>query len=65
MLQGQPETVHYHFWRWNRAGVVGFIRDQLRRQIRTGQGRCPWPVTLIVDSQSLKGADTVSKVQGG
>ncbi|MEV7192033.1 transposase [Streptomyces sp. NPDC093510] len=38
--------------------MVAFLRDQLRRQIRTGQGRCPWPVTLIVDSQSVKGAET-------
>ncbi|WP_079408290.1 IS5 family transposase [Streptomyces sp. 3211] len=59
------QTVYYHFWRWMRAGVVGFIRDQLRCQLRTGQGRCPWPVTLIIDSQSVKGADTVSKATRG
>ncbi|MEU9256339.1 IS5 family transposase [Streptomyces sp. NPDC048270] len=59
------QTVYYHFARWHRAGVVAFLRDQLRRQIRTGQGRCPWPVTLIVDSQSVKGADTVSKTTRG
>jgi transposase len=55
------QTVYYHFACWIQAGVVGFIRDQLRCQVRTGQGRCPWPVTLIIDSQSVKGADTVSK----
>ena len=48
------ETVYGFFWRWNRAGIVTYIRDQLRRRIRTGKGRYPHPVTLIVDSQSVK-----------
>lgn len=59
------ETVYGFFWRWNRAGVVTSIRDQLRRRIRTGKGRCPHPVILIVDSQSVKGASTVGKDSRG
>src|SRR3954451_585332 len=59
------ETVYGFFWRWNRAGVVTYIRDQLRRRIRTGKGRCPHPVTLIVDSQSVKGASTVGRNSRG
>ncbi|GAB2899402.1 hypothetical protein GCM10027074_77620 [Streptomyces deserti] len=55
------ETVYGFFWRWNRAGIITYIRDQLRRRIRTGKGRCPHPVTLIVDSQSVKGASTVGR----
>lgn len=55
------QTVYGIFWWWNRAGVVAFIRDQLRRRIHTGKGRCPFPVTLIVDSQSVKAASTVGK----
>jgi transposase len=55
------ETVYGFFWQWTRAGVVTYIRDQLRRRTRTGKGRCPHPVTLIVDSQSIKGASTVGK----
>ncbi|WP_392972884.1 transposase [Streptomyces sp. LN245] len=47
------------------AGVVTSIRDQLRRRIRTGRGRCPHPVTLIVDSQSVKGASTVGRNSRG
>lgn len=53
------------FRRWARAGVVAYIRDQLRRRIRTGIGRCPYPVTLIVDSQSVKAAETVSRTTRG
>ncbi|MGW7441721.1 IS5 family transposase [Streptomyces sp. NPDC054849] len=55
------ETVYGFFTRWNRAGHVTYIRDQLRRRIRTDLGRCPHPVTLIVDSQSVKAAHTVSQ----
>ncbi|MGW4985561.1 hypothetical protein [Streptomyces mirabilis] len=54
-------TVYGPFWRWNRAGVITYIRDQLRRRIRTGKGRCPHPVTLIVGSRSVKGTSTGSR----
>ncbi|WP_189938857.1 transposase [Streptomyces sulfonofaciens] len=46
-------------------GVVAWIRDQLRRRIRTNLSRCPYPVTLIMDSQSVKGASTVSRATRG
>lgn len=59
------ETIYGFFRRWNQAGVVAWIRDQLRRRIRTNLGRCPYPVTLIVDSQSVKAADTVGKASRG
>lgn len=59
------ETVYGFFRRWNRAGVVTWIRDQLRRRIRTNLGRCPHPVTMIVDSQSVKGAETVGQATRG
>ncbi len=59
------ETVYAIFRRWNQAGVVAWIRDQLRRQIRTGKGRCPYPVTLIIDSQSVKAASTVGQASRG
>lgn len=45
--------------------MVTYIRDQLRRRLRTGLGRCPYPVTLIIDSQSVKGASTVSRATRG
>ncbi|WP_353938344.1 IS5 family transposase [Streptomyces ficellus] len=59
------QTVYGFFWRWNRAGMVAFIHDQLRRRIRTDKGRCSFPVTLIVDSQSVKAASTVGKDSRG
>lgn len=42
-----------------------WIRDQLRRRIRTDLGRWPFPVTLIIDSQSVKAAETVSRATRG
>jgi hypothetical protein len=45
--------------------VVTFIRDQLRRRLHTGLARWPYPVTLIVGSQSVKGASTVSQATRG
>ncbi len=45
--------------------MITFIRDQLRCRIRTDQGRCPYPVTLIIDSQSVKAASTVGKATRG
>ncbi|MEV5598959.1 IS5 family transposase [Streptomyces sp. NPDC052496] len=59
------ETIYGFFRRWHRDGTLAYIRDQLRRRIRTALGRCPYPVTLIVDSQSVKAADTVSRATRG
>lgn len=58
-------TVYGHFVRWARQGVVNEIRDQLRRAIRLRKGRCPAAVTLIIDSQSVRGSETVSKATRG
>ncbi|WP_319599930.1 IS5 family transposase [Streptomyces sp. ID01-9D] len=59
------ETVYGFYWRWNRAGAILFIRDQLRRAIRAAKGRCPFPVTVIIDSQSVKAASTVGQDSRG
>ena len=58
-------TVYNHFAKWAAAGVVELIRDQLRRQIRLRSGKCAKPVAVIVDSQSVKAAETVSKADRG
>jgi transposase len=54
-----------YFARWAKAGVLRHILDQLRRRLRLHRRRCPWPVRVIVDSQSVKGAETVSKTTRG
>src|SRR4051812_3487561 len=55
------KTVYGFFARWAAASVLERIRDQLRRRIRVAAGRCPRPVTAIIDSQSVKAAETVSR----
>jgi transposase len=58
-------TVFGYFARWAKAGVLRHILDRLRRRLRLDRRRCPWPVRVIVDSQSVKGAETVSKATRG
>ncbi|GAB1646729.1 IS5 family transposase [Krasilnikovia sp. MM14-A1259] len=59
------QTVYGFFARWARTGVIGVLRDQLRRMIRVRAGRCPLPVTAIIDSQSIKAAETVGRASRG
>ncbi|MDQ0946028.1 transposase [Streptomyces sp. V1I1] len=58
-------TVFGYFARWAKADVLKRILDQLRRRLRLRRRRCPWPVRVIVDSQSVKGAETVSNATRG
>ena len=51
--------------RWAAAGVIGQIRDQLRKRIRREMGRAPGAVATVIDSQSVKAADTVGKASRG
>lgn len=51
--------------RWAAAGVIGQIRDQLRKRIRREMGRAPGAVATVIDSQSIKAAETVGKDSPG
>lgn len=54
-----------YFARWAKAGVLKRILDQLRRRLRLRSSRCPWPVRVIIDAQSVKGAATISNATRG
>jgi len=60
-------TVYGYFAQWRDDGTVDLIHDTLREQLRTktkkrsGEPRDAEPSAGIVDSQSLRGADTVGK----
>jgi hypothetical protein len=41
------------------------IHDALRDLVRVHEGRCPRPTAAIIDSQSLRGADTVPATTRG
>ncbi|QOC89640.1 IS5 family transposase [Micromonospora craniellae] len=53
------QTVYSHFQRWNRRGVTDRILTELREQVRLAHDRQPQPTAGIIDSQSVRAADTV------
>lgn len=55
------ETVFWYFRRWGQDGTVDRVHDALRDRVRDAAGRDPMASAGIVDSQSVKGADTVGK----
>ena len=55
------ETGYGYFRDWRKDGTLDRVHDALREQVRTKhEGRQADPSAGIVDSQSVKGADTVS-----
>lgn len=60
------ETVYGYFARWRDDGTLDALHDALREQVRRKrEGRKPAPSAGIVDSQSVKGADTVPAATRG
>jgi transposase len=59
------QTVYWYFVRWEEQQVTDQIMRQLRRRVRAVKGRSEQPSAGIVDSQSVKGADTVPKGSRG
>ena len=58
-------TVYAIFVRWVRAGAWQRIHDALRDRIRVRAGRSPLPSAAIIDSQTIRGADTVHRSSRG
>ncbi|WP_072691766.1 IS5 family transposase [Rhodococcus marinonascens] len=58
-------TVYAIFVRWVRAGVWQHIHDALRDRVRVRGARRPLPSAAIIDSQSVRGADTVPRSSRG
>jgi transposase len=59
------QTVYWYFTRWEEAGVTEKLLATLRIKARVQQGRQPEPSAGIIDSQSVKGADTVGRDSRG
>jgi len=55
------QTVYWYFKAWNADGTTDRIHDALRDRVRDADGRDPMASAGIVDSQSVKGADTLGK----
>jgi putative transposase len=58
-------TVYGYFRTWNRDGTLNLLHNGLREQVRTVEGRNRDPTAAIVDSQSLRGAETVGHASRG
>jgi transposase len=59
------EAVYAFFQRWSQRGLPQRLVERLRDRLRTGVGRDVQPTAAIVDSQSVKGADTVGAATRG
>jgi len=59
------QTVYWYFHRFNERGVTERLVDELREQVRIAQDRNPQPSAGLIDSQSVKAADTVSRDSRG
>ena len=59
------QTVYGLFRRWAKAGAWQQIHDALRDLVRVHEGRDPAPTAAIIDSQSVRGADTVPTTSRG
>jgi len=59
------QTVYDVLDGWQQSGATEAMHDELRRQCRIAAGREPGPSAAIIDSQSVKAAETVSKRSRG
>ena len=59
------EAVYAFFQRWSQRGLPQRLVDRLRGRLRTAVGRDVQPSAAIVDSESVKGADTVGAATRG
>ena len=59
------DAVYRFFRRWRDQGLLTVWHDRLRRACRVCEGRGPEPTAGVVDSQSLRGAETVGAERRG
>jgi putative transposase len=59
------KTVHDYHTRWAADGTLNRIHNTLREQVRTAEGRDPDPSAALVDSQSVKAAESVTAASHG
>ena len=59
------QTVYGRFRQWNKRGVTERVLTGLREQVRIAQVRDSEPSAGIIDSQSVKTADTVPTATQG
>jgi transposase len=60
-----PSTVYWWFAKWVADGTLDRVHDLLRDQVRRAAGRHAAPTAAIIDSQSVRAADTVARHSRG
>ncbi|GAB1641415.1 hypothetical protein KRMM14A1259_18380 [Krasilnikovia sp. MM14-A1259] len=61
-----PKLVYHYFKTWTRDGTVNRIHNSLREQVRKHlEHRDPQPTAALIDSQSLRAAETVAATSRG
>jgi transposase len=58
-------TVYGYFAAWQADGTLDRVHDALRDQVRAAAGRSPAPSAAVIDSQSVRAADTVARASRG
>lgn len=58
-------TVYDIFRCWPKAGVRQRVHDALRHLVGLRAGRNPLPTAVIIDSHTVRGADTVPTARAG
>src|SRR5215831_313178 len=59
------QTVYGYFAAWRDDGTLARLHARLRAQARTAAGRQPQPTAAVIDSQSVRAADTVPRASRG
>jgi len=57
--------VYGYFAAWRDDGTLARLHDALRAQVRAAAGRDAEPTAAVIDSQSVRAADTVPKASRG
>jgi transposase len=60
-----PPIVYHYFKKWNCDGTLNRMHNGLREQIRLAEGCNAEPSAAILDSQSVRAAETVAKSRRG
>ncbi len=58
-------TVYGYFAAWRDDGTLARLHDTLRAQVRAAAGRDGEPTAAVIDSQSVRAADTVPRASRG
>jgi transposase len=59
------QTLYGYFAAWRDDGTLTRLHDTLRGQVRAAAGRNAEPTAAIIDSQSVRAADTVPRTSRG